>query len=323
MRHARPFSILLLTCLAACGDSSRESSAGDGTATITSAPLTTGASTGASETDAPTTGTPTTQPDEQTSSTATSTSTGPDTTDTTAAVSDGSTTSTTSTTTSSTATDGTTTGPETTTTTGGDDCGNLLDAVVRDFSSDHPDFQKYAGALKGIVKPDLGPDKKPVYAAAGPTNVTSGPEAFNQWYNDVPGVNQAFPIQLTLIEVMPGIFQYDNSTFFPIDNQGFGNQGNDHNFHFTTEIHTEFAYMGGEVFTFTGDDDLWTFINGKLAIDLGGVHGKLSESIDLDAAAATLGIVKGNNYSMDIFHAERHTTQSNFRIDTTICAVPQ
>jgi len=34
--------------------------------------------------------------------------------------------------------------------------------------------------------------------------------------------------------VMPGIFQYKNATFFPIENQGFGNQGNNHNFHFTT-----------------------------------------------------------------------------------------
>jgi fibro-slime domain-containing protein len=317
MPQSRPISILLLSCLAACGDSSGGSAASDGTGatTMSSAPSTTGASTGASETDAtPTTGT-STGPDAQTSgSTGTSTTTGSDPTDTTAAVSDGSTTTT---------TDSTTAGPGTSTTTGNVDCGNLLDAVVRDFSSDHPDFEKYSGAFDGIVKVDLGPDKKPVYAAAGPSPVTSGPEAFNQWYNDVPDVNQSFEIQLMLTEVMPGIFQYQNSSFFPIDDQGFGNQGNNHNFHFTTEIHTEFAYTGGEVFTFTGDDDLWMFINGKLAIDLGGVHGELSESIDLDASAAALGIVKGNNYTMDIFHAERHTTQSNFRIDTTIgCFVP-
>lgn len=318
MRHARPFSLVLITCLAACGDSSRESSASDGpvTTTITTAPPTTGASTGTSTTDAtPTTSDPT-GPDEQTSDPSTSTSTGPDTTDTTAAASAGTTTTTT--------TDGTTTAPGTTTTTTGDEeCGNLLDAVVRDFSSDHPDFEKYSGDDKGVVKVDLGPDKKPVYASGGTTPTTSGAATFNQWYNDVPNVNQSFPIQLMLTEVKPGVFSYDNSTFFPIDGQGFGNQGNNHNFHFTTEIHTKFPYVGGEVFTFTGDDDLWTFINGKLAIDLGGVHGAETMTIDLDASAAALGIVKGNNYTMDIFQAERHTTQSNFRIDTTIgCFVP-
>ena len=63
---------------------------------------------------------------------------------------------------------------------------------------------------------------------------------------------------------------------------GFGNEDNPHNYHFTFEIHAEFTYEGGEVFTFTGDDDLFTFINDKLAIDLGGVHGPQSDTIDLD-----------------------------------------
>jgi fibro-slime domain-containing protein len=37
----------------------------------------------------------------------------------------------------------------------------------------------------------------------------------------------------------------------------------------------------------------------------------------------SLGLTVGVTYPLDVFHAERHTTQSNFRIDTTICAVPQ
>ena len=199
---------------------------------------------------------------------------------------------------------------------GGRECDNMLVGVIRDFNQSNPDFEGELGVDPGIVASDLGADDKPVYA--GPTPTTSGQAAFDQWYRDVPGVNQTIPLSVPLTELSPGIFTFDDSAFFPIDDQGFGNEGHPHNYHFTYEIHAEFVYEGGEVFTFTGDDDLFTFINGKLAIDLGGVHGPLSASIDLDANAQELGIEIGNTYPLSFFFAERHTVESNFRIDTTI-----
>jgi fibro-slime domain-containing protein len=200
------------------------------------------------------------------------------------------------------------------------DCVKSLQAVIRDFNTSHPDFESYTsdGGEKGILLPKLGPDQKPVYANAGPTQLTSGPGPFSQWYHNVANVNIPFLIEMPLTEVMPGVFSYENNAFFPIDNQGWGNEGNSNNFHFTTEIHTSFSYTGGEVFTFIGDDDLWLYINNTLAIDLGGVHPQLSASVDLDQQAAALGLQVGGMYPLDVFHAERHTDQSHFRIDTSI-----
>jgi fibro-slime domain-containing protein len=219
--------------------------------------------------------------------------------------------------------------------------------VVRDFRGanepmGHPDFEAaYSGGAQtpGLVAADLGADRKPVYVAKCEAATVTGKTAdcpygpqqsgkmyFDQWYRTMDGVNMAYDISF-VFEPATGpnggmVAEFDSAHFFPLDGLGFGmTPGQMHNFSFTTELHTKFFYSGGEQFTFTGDDDVWVFINGKLAVDLGGLHPQTSQTIDMDAQAAQLGITKGTAYNIELFHAERHTTESHFRVDTNFVFV--
>jgi fibro-slime domain-containing protein len=206
----------------------------------------------------------------------------------------------------------------------------VLIATVRDFHEAHPDFEIELGTISngnepepGIVEFELGPDDKPVYQSLSPTTrSTTGRENFDQWYRDHPDDGINYPAELSLqLEPspnIPGFFVYHDDDFFPIDEQLFGNEGHPHNYHFTLEARTTFEYRGGEVFSFTGDDDMWVFINRRLAIDLGGLHEPRSASVELDAIAASHGLVAGNIYTVHFFFAERHTIESTFNIETSI-----
>jgi len=233
----------------------------------------------------------------------------------------------------------------------GADCSGVLDVTYRDFSEAHPDFEMpFSGDVvrRGLVASTLGVDHKPVFSdTVGHPALKDSPTAidpdwsptvpvitsaatFNQWYTTTAGVNLELSKKLQLSESAPGtgLFGYDSSAFFPLaPTEGFGitPKGNDlgMNFLFTTEIHVHFTYGRGQKFTFRGDDDMWIFVNGVLALDLGSMHGPAEGTIDFDAQAASLGISVGGSYAMDVFHAERHTRGSNFKITTNIaCFVP-
>jgi fibro-slime domain-containing protein len=78
-----------------------------------------------------------------------------------------------------------------------------------------------------------------------------------------------------------------------------------------------FDYQRGGVFFFNGDDDLWVFINRRLAIDMGGLHVPTSALLELDAHAEELGIEVGKEYPLDFFYAERRSGSAVFTMMTS------
>ena len=209
-----------------------------------------------------------------------------------------------------------------------------LDFTIRDFQSGHTglgapvgnefaEFEGFIGGLKtGLVSNTLSANDTPTYIGVGTggganaAGTINSDATFQGWWTTQAGVNQEFTKTLTLNETFAGsgIYLYDNPAFFPIDGEGFGNQGNAHNYHFTSQLAASFTYQAGQTFSYRGDDDLWVYINDQLVIDLGGVHTPQAAFVNLD----DLGLTAGNDYSFDLFFAERHTTLSNFKMETSI-----
>lgn len=205
----------------------------------------------------------------------------------------------------------------------------VLTGTIRDFCvptitgtcTAQPGFEGGGGGLiTGMVAPTLTGG----LPTAGPSIVAGGTTAaaFPMWFVDTPGVNTSIATSVTLTEGPTGTFSFSDPSFFPIDGLGWGNQGRSHNYHFTMHLEGLLAFSDptagvDKTFGFTGDDDLWIFVGGKLALDLGGVHGATSGSFTEETLKA-LGLVAGTAYDLDIFFAERHTVASSFAITTTL-----
>ena len=171
---------------------------------------------------------------------------------------------------------------------------------------------------------DLKPGTEPfefLYENSDPENVFNpSPTGFYAPHNHLKFTEAAFPDPFTVPnwpkENILGDCYGTGSTTTQINNRA-----NKRLWH-TTEIHTFFEYRKTEVFSFSGDDDVWVYLNGVLAVDVGGVHETRTQTIDLsrDAAAERFNMTVGGIYTFDMYQAERKCSQSNFGITTTLSA---
>jgi fibro-slime domain-containing protein len=205
----------------------------------------------------------------------------------------------------------------------------------------HPDFNHFIGnGTRGVVKPLLAADGLPDYVTVAnpgePANFT-GKTNFDRWYRDDPAYNRSIISTIDLARTGT-LYLFDSvntAGFFPLDNRGFIPTLDaaavccNHNFSFTTETRFWFEYGGGETFDFSGDDDVWVFVNNRLILDLGGLHPRITGSFTLDATSGVAHVtsalltgtvdidaqlVIGSVYQVAMFHAEREEVQSNFKL---------
>jgi len=109
---------------------------------------------------------------------------------------------------------------------------------------------------------------------------------------------------------------YDSipSGFAGIDGSGKKSNNAYHNYGMSMKVQANFEYVRGQYFEFLGDDDVWVYIDGRLVVDIGGVHDRRNRAVDLD----TLGLDEGKTYTFNIFYTERYKVQGNFKMRTSM-----
>ena len=204
---------------------------------------------------------------------------------------------------------------------------------------------------QGLIKDHLGADGLPIpaYETSGAAksaglnkasqNVTGHDpvqteDNFYRWFHEVENLSQRVEREVTFKKTSGNSYVYGGSKIFPIDDVTFSNSDtngprkSDHNFNFTAHmtVPIKIEMNGQEKFDFSGDDDVWVFLDGKLVLDIGGVHsalngyftiaedGTITSVVNGKTTTKNLGLRKGQVVNLDFFYAERSTTESNTKI---------
>jgi fibro-slime domain-containing protein len=180
----------------------------------------------------------------------------------------------------------------------------------------HLDTARYGAKMCGVLLDDV-----PGAAGAAGTGAINSAATFDEWYADVLGTNLSGTVAITLTDNGFGVYEYLDDAFFPIDGRLFGNEGADHNYFFTFTFEATFVYdaCAGQFLEFEGADDAWAYVNGALAMDLGGVTADTPQYVALDR----LGLTDGETCTLRFLYAQRNPSEAVFRIRTNLPLVPQ
>lgn len=203
-----------------------------------------------------------------------------------------------------------------------DACVDLYDLSAREalkqrqFEWYRCDYYNLAGIEAGIV--DYALDETGIPVAVGGTALTNRGvkgENFDRWWNEVEGKSTRHADNLVLNYDENG-FYYENEDFHPVESELF-----------TMEMAVKLVPVkdGRERFKIAADDDTWVYVDGRLVLDMGGVHEATEAEFTINEAgeisAATeyedfvySGVTVGETAEVKIFHANRNSGESVFKV---------
>ncbi|WP_173384234.1 fibro-slime domain-containing protein [Fibrobacter succinogenes] len=218
------------------------------------------------------------------------------------------------------------------------------------FSFDETsELDNCAGLHTDIVKPELGADNKPVFSgSANAKKCFDKEEKFKTLFNYSQGVNETQCYDMTFQRNDTDVrWTFDSNPlggFFPVEKTSdstvltindvkmgptadartkrtTGTGEDTRNQQFCAESHSIFTYYENEEFTFGNTDDMWVFVNKKLAIDKGGLNEPTPVTLALKDLNINYGedfLVEGQEYTLDIFYCNRRSKAPNFSFKANI-----